>query len=132
NSATAMREINVNKRKYQPFDFSSEEFRRQPYFNVKQQAAIRADQLSNDVFNDVLSVVTEANYGAPVKSEPAAAFDTDDITDIMVACDTAEWPDALRSLLLDSTYAGNVLKDLQRAQLEGGNDASLRSGALGI
>ena len=132
NSATSMKEINVNKRKYQPFDFSSEEFRRQPYFNVLQQATLRAEQLGVDVFNDVLSAVTLANYGAAIKTEPSAAFDTDDITDIMVAADQADWPDTMRSLLLDSTYAGNVLKDLQKVALQGGLDATLRTGSLGI
>lgn len=131
NSATAMKEITIDKRKYQPFDFSSEEFRRQPFFNVQQQAALRAEQLGIDVWTDVMSVFTAANFGAIVKTEPAAAFDTDDIVDIGVICDQADWPEAMRTMLLDSAYAGNVLKDLQKVALQGGNDQMLRTGAIG-
>jgi ATP-dependent Clp endopeptidase proteolytic subunit ClpP len=132
NTEIQAKEITVNKRKYQPFNFSSEELARQPYFDPTRLAALMAEQLGVDVFNDVLSVVTLANFGAAVKSEPAAAFDVNDVIDIADACDIAEWPETGRTLILDSTYCANLLKseDVKHFDKSGSQDA-LRRGVVG-
>jgi hypothetical protein len=103
--------ITVNKRKYQPLDYSSREFRFQPWFDAVRLGGINAEKLGVDIINDVLSIVTNANFGAPIKTAQAAAFLSDDVADLRQACNLASWPDAGRSLLVDSTVDGALMKD---------------------
>lgn len=132
NTTTSSKKVTVNKRKYQPFNFNSAELRRQPYFDVQRLAMLMAEQLGIDVFNDVLSVVTAANFGAAVKAEPASAFDSDDIADIATVADKSDWPEVGRSLILDSAYKGNLLKDPDLKNVDrSGSDQTLRNGSIG-
>lgn len=131
NSVTNVREVQISKRKYQAFQFNSSDLRRQPFFNVAQLAALQAEQLAVDVWTDILSAVTAANFGAAVKIAPAAgAFTPEDVVDIEVACEQSDWPEAGRSLVLDSTYRGNVAKGLLKVN-EAGTDQALREGSVG-
>lgn len=111
NTTENTREITVNKRKYQALAFSSQELRRQPYQNWAQLAEINAEKLATDVNQDVLSVVTNANYGAAVVTVPAPAFNADNVADLATAATNANWPMAARSLVLGATYYGSLLKD---------------------
>lgn len=111
NSVTTFREVEVNKRKYKGLAFNSEELARQPYLNQLKIAQLAANKLGVDVFTDIMSIVTAANYGAAVINTPASAFDSDDVVDIGTACNQAMWPMIGRSLILDSAYDGNLKKD---------------------
>jgi len=108
---TSMKKITVNKRKYQSVDFGSDTLRRQPAFNVAQLGTMNAEKLAVDVLNDVLSVVTLANFGAAAKTAAAAAMTSDDIVEIAGACNDAHWPDAGRGLIVDSTVNTALMKD---------------------
>jgi hypothetical protein len=110
-TATSMKKITVNKRKYQPLDYSSEEFRRQPFFSAVRLGAMNAERLAVDIFNDVMSVVTLANFGAPAKTTAAATITSDDIVDIRGSCNAAGWPDMGRSLIVDSAVDNSLQKD---------------------
>lgn len=103
--------ITVNKRKYQPIDYTSQVFRRQPYYNVQMLGAINAEKLGVDVLTDVLSVITTATYGAAVRSLVPSAATSDDIVDVRNACNAASWPDAGRGLIVDSTLDTGLMKD---------------------
>ena len=103
--------ITVNKIKYEPLDYSSVEFQRQPFFDAVRLGKMNADKLGVDVVNDILSVVTAANFGAAVKTTAAAAITSDDVVDIRGACNAANWPDGGRSLIVDSTVDTSLQKD---------------------
>jgi ATP-dependent protease ClpP protease subunit len=105
------REIAVDKRKYQAMSVSSSLLRRQPFLNVMQLMMLKAEKLGVDVFKDVLSVVTLANYGAAAVAEAASAFDSDDVADLRGVANKAHWPEAGRSLIIDSDYDTNLTKD---------------------
>jgi hypothetical protein len=124
--------VTVNKRKYQPFFFTSVEMARQPYWDTARFVNQGVEQLAVDVFTDVLSVVTLANYGAAVLTEPPETFSTDDIADLMGVGDIADWPDVGRVLLLDTLYGVALVKDpdLKNAD-KSGTDAALRQGSIG-
>jgi hypothetical protein len=66
-----------------------------------------------------------------VKTKAAIAFNADDISDIKGACTRADWPDAGRSIIMDSDYEAALTKD---AQLVGSLDpeaaAIVRTGML--
>jgi hypothetical protein len=110
-TATSMKKITVNKRKYQPLDYSSQEFRRQPYLDVVRLGNLNAEKLAADIFDDIWSVVTLAAYGAAVKTAAAAAMTSDDVVDIAGACTKANWPTGGRSLILDSDTVTSLMKD---------------------
>src|ERR1035437_8671637 len=110
-TTTNKAQITVNKRKYQPIDYSSYEFRRQPLFNAIRLGKMNAEKLAVDIFNDIMSVVTAANFGAAVKTSSAAAVVSDDIIDIRGDCNAAMWPDQGRSLIVDSSVDNALQKD---------------------
>ena len=110
-SATSQKTITLNKLKYQPLDYSSYEFRRQPFFDAVRLGNMNAEKLAVDVINDVLSVVTEANFGAAAKTTLASAITSDDVIDIRGACNDAMWPDTGRSLIVDSSVDTALQKD---------------------
>jgi hypothetical protein len=68
-------------------------------------------QLAKAVFQDILSAVTLANFGAAAHTGVAANFDFADVIDIKQACDAADMPEAPRSLVLGSSYYNALLKD---------------------
>jgi ATP-dependent Clp endopeptidase proteolytic subunit ClpP len=105
------KDVTVNKRKYQPIRFDSTELMRQPALNLQQIAEIKAEKLASDIFADVLSVITAATYGAAAFTGVASTFDSVDVTDLKGVGDVAEWPDAGRSLVVQSAYDVNLLKD---------------------
>jgi hypothetical protein len=110
-NAINSREITVNKRKYQALSFTSSELARQPYFNPEQLGFLKGRKLAEDIIKDILSVVTLANYGAPVLTSAASAFDSDDVITIKTALDQAKWAKSSRTMILDNAYEGALLKD---------------------
>lgn len=91
----------------------------------------KAFQLCKKIFQDVLSVVTNANYGAAAYADAAGTFDSDDVVDIKDACDDADMPMAPRSLLLSNAYYNALLKDtgIKGSDAYGGAEA-IREGRI--
>lgn len=110
-NAINSREITVNKRKYQALSFTSSELARQPYFNPEQLGFLKGRKLAEDILKDILSVVTLANYGAPIHTGTASTFDSDDMITIKTALDQAKWSKTARTMILDNAYEGALLKD---------------------
>jgi hypothetical protein len=131
NSATGKREVTVNKRKYKPFDFSSEEFRRQPYFRPEMNMMLKAEQLALDIWLDIISVVTIANFPNSI-TKVSAGFDVDDVMDVGHEGDLIDWPDVGRSLVLGTTYHTELKKDDSLKHWQNSNsDQTLREGSTG-
>ena len=110
-TTTSSKKITVNKRKYQPLDYSSSEFRRQPFLDVVRLGRLKADRLGYDVLTDVLSIVTEAKFGAAAFTGTAAEFDSDDVAELRAAANALHWPRLGRSLIVDSTFDAALTKD---------------------
>lgn len=110
-STTNSREVTINKRVYQPMSFTSAELARQPRLSPEKIGMMKGQKLAEDILADILSVVTLANFGAAAFTGAPSAFDSDDVTDLKVTLDQAKWPKQGRSLILDSTYEGALLKD---------------------
>ena len=114
NGTLSYKQITVNKRKYQPLELQSAEVNRQPLLDPAKLGMMMGERLAEDVVNDILSVVTAANFGAAVVTGAATSFDTDDVATIRTVCNQAMWPKGLafRGLVLDSAYDGNLVKFL--------------------
>ena len=117
---TGSKTILVNKRKYQPLDYSSKDFRRQPWFDAVRLGKINAEKLGLDILLDILSVFTPANYPTvpqadptfnPNLNMPAAAYTSDQIADLKTVAMNLNWPDAGRSLITNTTMDNALGKD---------------------
>lgn len=131
-TSVGTREVTVNKRKYKPMDFSSETFRRQPYFNPSMSLMMKAEQLGLDVWLDILSVITASNYGTSILSVEPGVFDTDDVIQIRKACQNADWPEIGRALVLGTDHEAALLQDnTLKFYQNSGDTAPLRQGSTG-
>lgn len=111
NTDTQLREVTINKRKYQSMSFTSSEVARQPQLRPEEYGRVKGQKLAEDVITDILSLVTAANYGAAGFTGLAATFDSDDVVDIGMACTQANWPRIGRSLILSPAYYAGLIKD---------------------
>ena len=130
-SATQMKEVTVNKRKYQPLHFTSSELARIPYLNAQKLGALKGEKLAYDVLVDILSLVTNANYGTAIFTGAASGFDSDDVVDIRTALNKVPWPMSGRGLMVNPDYDGALLKDASfKAAYALGSDVAVRTGQL--
>ena len=105
------KKLTVNKRKYEPLDFSSMEAGRQPALDVDRLITMSAEALAVDVMNDLLSVVTLASFGAAAWDDVLANFNSDDVVDLRKVANDLHWPSIGRSLILNTTMDAQLLKD---------------------
>jgi hypothetical protein len=112
--------ITVSSRKYQPLDYSSNDFRRQPWFSSARLGKINAEKLAFDIMLDILSVFTPANYPTipqqdpsfnPNLALPGVAYDSNQIADLKTVATNLNWPDGGRSLICGTTIDNALGKD---------------------
>lgn len=129
---TGERTVTVDKRKYQPMNFSSDDFNRQPYFRPSNNFMMAAEQLGLDVWLDILSVITAANYTITAKDIAPASFDVDEVATLDQTATENDWPDTGRALVVGADYWTYLTQDntLQHF-LNSGSDQTLREGAVG-
>lgn len=85
-SNTLTREITVNRRKYQPMSLTGREIARLPMLNAQKLGAMKGEKLAYDVIQDVLSLVTAANFPSVAFTGLSGVFDSDSVVDIRTAC----------------------------------------------
>lgn len=104
------KEVTINKRKYQPMVTTSEEMSRYNFDPAKLGEA-KGNKLAIDVVTDILSLVTNGNFGAAAFTGLASTFDADDVADIQLVCNQANWPRPQRSLVIGESYNTALVKD---------------------
>lgn len=109
-SSTA-KTITVNKRKYVPLSWTSDEERRQPLFNPVMLLTLKAEALADAVIEDIFSVVTAANFTNTAVTSAAAAMNFDKVLDAKKIADEAHWPTAGRALFLNTSHDTYLLRD---------------------
>jgi len=105
------RTITLNKHKFVSWYLSDVAIAKSPAVALERFGMQKGYQLAKAVFQDILSAVTNANYGAAAHTGLAANFDFADVIDIKGVCDAADMPEAPRSLILGSSYYNALLKD---------------------
>ncbi len=129
NTTTSFIEIEVDKRPYQGASFTSDELNRQPFLKSVELMRQKVSKLSYDVWADVLSLVTAANYGAAAFTGPSSSFDSEDMIDLKAA--VKEWPEGRRALFIDSDFDANLMKDVGfKPAYAVAADAMIRDGRL--
>lgn len=128
----ATRPVTINKRKYQGLEFTSKELRRNSAVNLGMILQLKIEKLAEDVLTDIFSVVTAANFpGTPIYTGSAAAFDRSDVSDMRTLLNKAMWPQASRSLILESDYEGALTKDIMQVNTHEMGDDVRREGSVG-
>lgn len=105
------RTITLNKHKFVSWYLSDVSIAKSPAATLERFGQQKGYQLAKAVFSDILSVVTNANYGAAASTGLAANFDYADVVDIKAACDAADMPEMPRALVLASGHYNALLKD---------------------
>jgi len=125
------KDITINKRKYVSWGLTTAELADNPQLAGEMFIDNKANQLAKAFLQDIWSPITAANFGAAGLTSLATNFDSDDVIDLSVVCDTADWPEFMRSLILKETYYGNMLKDtsINDASAYGG-DGAIKSGIV--
>jgi len=125
------RPVQINRRKYQPLAITGQQLARQPILELEKIMVAKANQLAEDIINDIFSVVTLANFGAAVFTGASSGFDSDDIITIRKALENAMWPVNGRSLILNTDYDAALLTDsaVKAAYAFGGSEA-IREGKV--
>jgi hypothetical protein len=124
--------VPLTKRKYQALSFSWTDLLGLPAETLAASMVQKADKLAADVTADILSVVTNDNYGAAIADSTADAWDTDSIADVGTKLSQANWPTVGRFMVLDSTFCGNLRKDpALKFAYASGSTTTLREGLIG-
>ena len=110
-SNSQSKKITVNKRKYQPLDYSSAEFRRQPYFNSVRLGEINAEKLAYDSLCDILSLVKRDKFPNKSLSWDPREMDSDSVGTIRSGVNRLHWPDMGRSLIANADVDDALMKD---------------------
>jgi hypothetical protein len=102
----------LNRHKFQTFHVTAKEASESAVPVLETLLQSKATQLAQDVLLDIFSVITAANYGAPVIPALAAtAFDYKKVLGVREACGNAKMPASQRSIILDAGYYTNLLAD---------------------
>lgn len=132
NTDVGSRKVKIDKRKYQTMDFSSDTFRRQPYFKPEVHLGLKAEQLAVDIWTNILSIITEANYGVTVFNEEPGQFDSDDVATLKGKAEKADWPSVGRALVLSTDHEVALGQDdYIKSALHSGSTQTLREGSVG-
>jgi hypothetical protein len=110
-STVSAKEVVLNKHKFVSWYFTDTDATKSPVITSELFGRQKGYQLLKAVFQDILSVVTNANYGAAAVTSSAVNFDAADIVDVKEVCDQAGMPENPRSLILTSTYWNQLLKE---------------------
>jgi len=109
---TQVKELAVDKRKYQSLSWTSSERRRQPKLDPEKLGQIKGAKLAEDVLVDIWSLVTVATYGTAAFTGIASAFDVDDVIDMEAKAIAAKWPVQGRAIITKSSYLAELKKDM--------------------
>lgn len=120
-------------RAYQALTLSSYLLRRQPWVDVIRLAVMRAEQLALDILNDIFTAwVLKANFGNAVWSGLPAAFDDTTVAFLQGVAEKADWPEAMRNLVIGTDYYTNLASSpYVKAFLNIGDTNTIREGKIG-
>lgn len=131
NSEVDAKELAINKHKYVIWNLTDTEMANSPVIELERFGMQKGFSLAKKVLQDVFSIVLAANFGAPAFTGSASGFDSDDVIDIEGACNTADMPEEMRSLIVSNAYNTALLKDGSiKNALNFGNNQAITTGKV--
>lgn len=110
-STLSAKPVVLNKQKFVSWTLTDLEMISSSISQTETFATQKAYQLALAMYQDILSLVTNANYGTAGLISTAANFDANDVVDLKTVCDTAGMPGAPRALVLAAAHYNALLKD---------------------
>ena len=124
-------DVSINKHKFVGWSLTDKELADKPQLQLEKFGKQKGFQLAKAVLQDVLSLVTVANYGAAAFTGPANTFDLSDVIDLGNTCDEADWDEMGRALVLKSSYHASLRKDSNLSDASKlGTDSVIREGKI--
>ena len=103
-------EVTLGQPKYVSWGLDDVEIASSSILTMERFGRRKGNLLAKTILQDILSEVTLANFGAAASTGLAANFDEDDVADIAEACDTADWGQDDRYLVLSPAYIAALRK----------------------
>jgi len=103
-------DVTLDQHHYVSWAMTDKELVDRPLIDLQVFAQQKAYQLAKAVFQNILSVVTYANYGTSALVHDYQ-IDADDLATVRGIVGALDWPEANRSLLLPSDYMASLFKD---------------------
>ena len=126
-------DISLNKHKFTSWGLTDKEIWEKPQLEVERFMRQKGFRLGKAVFQDILSIITAANYGnatGDVTTVTAANFDLEEVIDLSIKADNKDFPEMDRVLMLKPAYHGAIRKDINPADVYG-SDEVIRRGVVG-
>lgn len=124
-------ELVFGQPKYVSWGLDDVEIANSSVVNLDRYGFRKGNKLGVTIFQDVCSLITNANFGAAAFTGAATTFDMDDVIDIKDACDDADWPEEERVLVLSNAYYNVLLKDATAKDASAmGTVAAIQNGTL--
>lgn len=126
------KDVTINKRKYQDLSISSDDWNTFSDLDFEKVGRNKGRKLAEDVLMDILSVVTQANYGAAIINVAEDEFDSEELLVLDKAAIDLFWPVGERGLILNSALDHFVKRDPQARYAAYSGDSNVwRNASLG-
>lgn len=132
NSKINTRPVVIDRDKYVDLSFTDKEAARQPQLDQPRLLRLLGENLSEQIFADILSGFTAQNFPEDFGPVAANSFFVDDVQDIDTICDNLGWSRSMRGMVLNHAYDGNILKDARLNQDAYGMNNAIASARLPV
>lgn len=125
-------DITLGMPKYVSWSLDDVEVARASGITIEMFGFRKGNALAKEAMQNILGVVTNANYGAAAFTGAASTFDEDDVADIAKVCDDADIPDENRVLMLSNGYIAALRKSGAIKDTSGYGFNAIQSGNIPI
>jgi len=123
-------DITLGNPSYVSYGLDDVEVARASGISIELFGVRKGHALAKAVFQDILGIVTAANYGAAAFTGAASTFDEDDVADIAKVCDDADMPEDNRVLMLSNGYIAALRKSGAIKDTSGYGYNAIQSGQI--
>jgi len=103
-------ELTLGQPKYVSWGLDDVEIASSSLLTMEKFGRRKGNLLAKTVLQDIFSEITNANFGAASVVSTAALFDEDDVADLAEDCDSADWAQDDRYLVLSPAYIAALRK----------------------
>jgi hypothetical protein len=111
NTNAAGVDVVINKHKFVSWGLTDVEFAVNNLIRIEQFGRQFGYLLAKSVLQDIWSIITAANFGAPIFTGAASTFDSNDLIAIKTIIDNLYWPEFDRLGVLSPAYYNGLLGD---------------------
>lgn len=103
--------VTLNKHKYTSWYLTDNDTNTSRFMSIENVGMEKGQKLAIGVLQDILSLVTNSNYGSASSTTAASGFDHSEVVSIQTDCDNDNWPMFGRNLILTPSYYNSLFDD---------------------